>query len=76
MHHACVVACALLIVTSMTLAARPSQDLLRQDVIASVDGEDILAAFSADCIAREKTSIFGLKRGVLIQCTVTAVTAA
>lgn len=73
MHHACVVACALLIVSSMTLAARPSE-FLRPDVVV-VGGDDILAAFSAECVAREKTSIFGLKRGVSIQCTVTAVTA-
>lgn len=74
MHHACVVACALLIVTSMTLAARPSPEFLRPDVVVE-RGDDILAAFAADCVAREKTSVFGLKRGVIIQCTVTAVTA-
>lgn len=75
MHHACVVACALLIVTGLALAARPAP-LLLPDAVISPRGDDILAAFSADCVARQLTSVFGLKRGVAISCTVTAVTAA
>lgn len=35
---------------------------------------DILAMFSAECVARRKTSIFGLiKRGMEIRCALTPV---